>query len=368
MSTESPIVAVVGATGAVGREVLSILAERGHPRGAVVAFASDRSSGLAVPFGEGSVQTRALSHAALREADIAIFASSAEVAVRFAPGAAGAGVLCVDNSSAFRADPDVPLVVPEVNAGALAEGRAGGIVASPNCSTILLLVAIEPIRRAFGVEQVVVSTYQAVSGAGLAGMRELDEQAKASVEGRELSRSVFPEQCLFNCFVHESEIDPRTGFNGEEAKIIAEAGKIWGLGGGAPIVPTCIRVPVRRAHAESVFLRTSRPATIEQVRAVLRAGEGLELAEGSSAFPTPLRAGGGDRVLVGHLRRSPTARFGAGGGADEFVFWLCGDQLRKGAALNAVQIAAVLFPSLGAGRGGGRSRVRSVSVNDLVTT
>lgn len=344
----APIIAVVGATGAVGREALSILAERGHPAERVVALASDRSAGSEVAYADGALRVSALSHDAIARADAAIFAASSAVSREFAPPAARAGVVCVDNSSAFRMAPDIPLVIPEVN-GSVLEGRGHRLVANPNCSTILLLVGIEPIRREFGIEDLVVSTYQAVSGAGLPGLLELEEQARAFARESPLVRSVFPQQTLFNCFIHESEIEPDTGMNAEERKMIEETGKVWGLAHAAPITPTCVRVPVLRAHSESVTLRLGRPARVEDLRAALRAGEGVRLVDDPSvgAFPTPLEATGRDEVLVGRVRRARPGRGSADDGTStEFTLWLCGDQIRKGAALNAIQIAERLLPGL----------------------
>lgn len=342
-----PIVAVVGATGAVGREALSILAERRHPAERVVALASDRSAGAEVAYADRSLRVEAVSHEALARAGVAIFAASSEVSREFAPRAARAGVVCVDNSSAFRMDPEVPLVIPEVNGSMLERGRHT-LVANPNCSTILLLVGIEPIRRAFGVEDIVVSTYQAVSGAGLPGLAELEGQARAFARGEPIVSRVFPTQTLFNCFVHESDIEPDTGMNAEERKMIEETGKVWGLPHDAPITPTCVRVPVLRAHSESVTLRLRIPASVEGIRGALRAGEGVRLVDDPSvgAFPTPLDATGLDEVLVGRVRRARPARGSPESGSLDFTLWLCGDQIRKGAALNAIQIAEILCPGL----------------------
>lgn len=349
MSTDYPRIAVVGATGAVGREALAILAERGCPADRILALASARSAGRKLAFGETEVEVAELTDASLHAAEVAIFAASSDIARAFAPNAADAGVICVDNSSAFRMDPAVPLVVPEINADALAGGPR--LVANPNCSTIILLVGLEPIRKAFGIEHVVVSTYQAVSGAGIAAMEELEQQARAFAEGRPIEPGVFPQQCLFNVFIHESAIDPETGMNTEETKMLNETRRIWRLDRDPPIVPTCVRVPVLRAHSESVAVRLSRPATIDELREAVAAGDGVELIDdpASGRFPTPLMASNRDAVLAGRIKRAPTATLAPGGRADQFTLFLCGDQIRKGAALNAIQIADRLHPGMNQG-------------------
>jgi aspartate-semialdehyde dehydrogenase len=360
VSAEAPAIAVVGATGAVGREALTILAARGHPPERVRAFASPRSAGERLRYGERELVARQLAAAPLASVDGALFAADAETARAFAPAAVSAGVTVVDNSSAFRADPDVPLVVPEVNGSALRRDPPPRLVANPNCSTILLLVALEPLRRAFGVELVVVSTYQAVSGAGLAAMAELEEQVRAHVEGRAVAPRVFPEPCAFNVFPHESPVDPRTGLNGEEVKLLRETRRIWD-DAGARIVPTCARVPVMRSHSQSVTVTLCRPATEAEVRSALAAAPSVRVLDDRSAgvFPTPLRASGGDKVLVGRVRPAPCADSAGDGEAyATWCLWLCGDQLRKGAAGNAISILDALLgtpprrsPRRGDGRG-----------------
>lgn len=351
-------VAVVGATGAVGREVLAILAERGHPVSRVRALASERSAGAAVPYGDASVPVAALTADAFDGVDVAIFGASAEVAREFAPVAVRAGAVVIDNSSAFRMDPTVPLVVPEVNGdvldtpiqtlGGVASGpasRASRIIANPNCSTILLLVALHPLRRAFGVERIHVATYQAVSGAGLAAMDELREQAGEFLAGREATPRVFREPCAFNVFSHDSAIDVADGVNGEERKMIEESAKIWGE--RVPLTPTCVRVPVLRAHSQAVSVTLREAVTVEEARAVLGAAPGVRVMDDRAAndFPTPRKANGGDDILVGRIRHDPAFEPDAQGRSRQVCLWLCGDQIRKGAALNAVQIADRLTAS-----------------------
>ncbi len=339
MPIEAPLVGIVGATGAVGLELLSILAERGYPAERVLATASGRSIGDRLPFGAtDSVFVQAAEPEALGQADVVILASSSEVARSLAPDLVRRGCRVVDNSSAFRQDPDVPLVVPEVNLAEL--GPESKLVANPNCSTILLLVALEPLRRSFGVEQVVVSTYQAVSGAGRAAMDELRDQTLEVLSGREAQPSVFPEPCAFNVFPHESTLDPATGLCGEEQKIIQETHRIWGAT-AARVIPTCARVPVVRSHCQSVTVTLTRAATEQELRHAIGLADGVSVLDGAGqgGSPTSLAATGANDVLVGRLRRAPGAPERPSEKTRTFCLWLAGDQLRKGAALNAWQIA-----------------------------
>ncbi len=331
-------IAVVGATGLVGAEALAILAERGVDRSRVIAAASERSAGGAVAFGGDEVRVVGAESRALTGVDLALLCASAEVSRALTPGLLAAGVHVVDNSSAYRLDPSVPLVIPEVNGEALSGCPL--IVANPNCSTILLLLALEPLRRAFGVESIEVSTYQAVSGAGAAAVGELLAQVRAFGRGEPSRPSVFAEPCLFNVFSHDAAVDEVTGLNGEESKIIAESRRIW-LDRALPVSPTCVRAPTLRAHAQAVRVRLTRPATEHEVRGALRDGEGLSVVDdrAGNSFPTPLKAAGRDEVLVGRIRPDPSTGCGAEERCKAFQLFLCGDQLRKGAALNAVQIA-----------------------------
>lgn len=386
-------IAIVGATGAVGTEALRLLEERGIAAEKIVALASAKSEGAKVEYAGGRLCVRETTDEALEGVDLALFCASGAVSRRFIPGAVERGTLVVDNSSAFRMQDGVPLVVPEVN-GELIEGPDGHVprlIANPNCSTILLLVALEPLRRAFGIGRIVVSTYQAVSGAGAKGMEELVEQTReelatecggegsgsssarravstkrrfpgacedaaplatgARPPGEEtgsrlrsvLKGSVFPEQCAFNVFSHNSAVDVETGLNVEEQKLIDETRKIWNDPSVA-ISPTCVRVPVLRAHSESVTVTLREAATEEEVRAALRGGRGVEVIDdrAGNCFPTPRKASGRDEVLVGRVRKDPGFAADSRGRTTGFSLWLCGDQLRKGAALNAVQIAEVV--------------------------
>lgn len=332
-------VAVVGATGAVGREALAILAEWGHPIESVRALATEASAGQSLAYGATSLETRALTREALAETDVVLLAAGAGPARELAPELIRNGRRVVDNSSAFRMDPEVPLVVPEINGDAV--GRDTRLVANPNCSAILMLIALDPLRRAFGLERVVVSTYQAVSGAGLAAMRELEQQTRDVLDGGSARPDVFPEPCAFNVFPHESALDPATGLNEEETKMIREAQRVW-ADPELIVAPTCARVPVMRSHCQSLLVTLSRASTVPEVRAALAAGPGIEWhdADGAGTPPTALRATGTDGVHVGRLRGVPD-----GGEGRTFALWLAGDQLRKGAALNALQIARLLVES-----------------------
>jgi aspartate-semialdehyde dehydrogenase len=339
--------AVVGATGAVGREVLAILADLGVEGGRVRAFASSVDSGPTIRVGSLELPVVALPEdsgeiaTALNDVDVVIGAADAVTAARVREPAERVGCVFVDNSSAFRLDPSVPLVVPEVNPEDL-DGAC--TVASPNCSAILLATALEPLRRSFGIERVVVATYQAVSGAGFAAIAELERQSRAVLDGHPVRPSVFPELCAFNVFAHESEVDG-DGHNVEERKIVEEIRRIW-RAPDARIAPTCVRVPVRRAHSQAITVELGRPALEADVRAALTAGQGIEIVDDRDErrFPTPLRASGGDTVLVGRIRRAADARVEGGGGATrDFALFVCTDQLRKGAARNALQIAARLL-------------------------
>lgn len=340
--------AVVGATGAVGREVLQILSSRGIPHSHILALASENSVGTSIPYGDAHVQIEALADTSFAHSDLAIFAASADVARRYAPSAVAAGVVVVDNSSAFRLDPHIPLIVPEINGARLTRtATPPKLIANPNCSTVILLTAVDPLRRAFGVESIFVATYQAVSGAGLAAMDELRNQTKRVLDGHHPEPRFFKEPCAFNVFSHDSEVDVDTGLNVEERKIIDEARKIW-ADPTLAITPTCVRVPVLRAHTQAITVRLSRPATEAQVRAAFAAATGVQVIDERSTnrFPTPLAASGRDDVLVGRIRPDPAAvSAGPTRSGDAYTSWCllaCGDQLRKGAATNAIQITDLI--------------------------
>lgn len=333
-------IVVLGATGAVGREALALLAARGVPASHVRALASERSEGKELPYGAGVLRVSRIESESFRGVDVALLCATSDVARQWAPVAAREGCRVVDNSSAFRADARVPLVVPEINASLVTDDEM--LVANPNCSTILLLVALEPLRKRFGITRINVATYQAVSGAGAGGIEELDAQARASLEGRPLTSRVFAEPCAFNVFSHNSAVDLRTGLNGEETKMIAESRKIW----NDPLLaltPTCVRVPVFRAHSQAVTVQLAAPTSLDDVSDALHDGRGLRVIDDRlrNNFPTPLKASGGDDVLVGRVRQDPADASGR-----SWCLFISGDQLRKGAALNAVQIAELWRESL----------------------
>ena len=334
-STRFETVAVVGATGAVGAEFHAVLRRRRFPANRYRLFASPRSAGRMTPWLDGELPIEPLSATAFRDVDLALFSAGASVSREYAPIARDAGAIVVDNSSAFRMDPAVPLVVPEVNPDA-ARGHHG-ILANPNCSTIILAVALWPLTRLARIQRVVVSTYQAASGAGARALAELEAQTAAVLRGERATPEIFPEPCAFNVFSHNSALG-EDGFNLEERKLIDETRKIFSDPTIA-IAPTCLRVPVRRAHTETAAIEFAAPVSPEAVREALAAAPGLRVIDdrANNRFPTPLDASGQDDVLVGRIRQDPSVADGRG------VMLMCsGDQLLKGAALNAVQIAELL--------------------------
>lgn len=349
-----PTIALVGATGAVGRECLSILEQRRFPVGALRLLASARSAGSTIPFKGNANTVEELGPRSFDGVDLAFFAAGSETAKAFAPVALKAGAAVIDKSSAHRADPNCPLVIPEINGDLLAPYRVTatgprnpGIIAVPNCSTIILMVPLQPLRAAFGIERIVVSTYQAASGAGAAAMAELESQTRDVLAGRPAEPRIFKEPCAFNVFSHDSAIDPLTGDNGEEAKMTAETRRIWN-DPTTKVVATCVRVGVMRGHSESINVTLKTPATERQVRDALAAGQALRIVDdrAGNAFPTPLKASGGDDVLVGRIRPDPTQETVVRGGETLYRGWslfVSGDQLRMGAALTAVKIAERLL-------------------------
>ncbi len=324
-------VGVIGATGAVGRELVEVLGRRRFPVTGLRLFASGRSAGTRVktPLGETTIEE--FTPEAARDLDLALLAVSGDFAKAHAPGLVKAGVAVVDNSSAFRLQDDVPLVVPEVNAHALGEAR---LIANPNCTTAILVVALAPLHQAFGIRRVIVSTYQAASGAGAEGMAELERETKRFlVEGEAPRAEVFAHPLAFNVIPHIDSFQPN-GYTREEMKVVWETRKIMGLP-DLPVSCTAVRIPTMRVHAEAVTIETERPVTPDAAREVLRAAAGVRVVDDPAAklYPMPLTATGADDCEVGRIRRNLV--FGDHG-LDLFV---CGDQLLKGAALNAVQIA-----------------------------
>ncbi|MGZ4482359.1 MAG: aspartate-semialdehyde dehydrogenase [Gaiellales bacterium] len=325
-------VAVVGATGAVGPEVLSILAERGFPASEVVPFASARSAGSRVEFAGEQLEVRELGEDSLKGFDLALFSAGGATSRRHAPEAVLRGCVVIDKSSAFRMDPFVPLVVPEVNGDAVAAHR--GIVSNPNCSTIQLVMALKPLHDAVGIRHLTVATYQAVSGTGSSAMEELRTQSAETLAGNAVRASVYPHQIAFNvlpqCDAFEG--DETT----EETKLVRETQKILG-DAGIGISATCVRVPVWRSHSEAVWVETREPLTADGARELLARMPGVRVvdAPARSAYPMPSEATGIDEVLVGRIRADDSRPNG-------LAMWVVADNLRKGAALNGVQIAELL--------------------------
>jgi aspartate-semialdehyde dehydrogenase len=328
--------AIAGVTGAVGQEFLDILQERDFPFDSLKMLASSRSAGKKIEFKGKQYVVEELTKNSLTRVDIALFSAGAARSKEFAPAAVEAGAVVVDNSSAFRMDPEVPLVIPEINPQAIA--KHNGIIANPNCSTIIGIVPVWPLHRANPVKRMVVSTYQASSGAGRSAMLELEEQTREVLAGKKPTCKAFAYQIAFNVFSHDSALQPN-GYNQEEMKMVYETRKIFDCPEIA-VTCTCIRIPVFRAHCESINLEFTDPMTPDQVRDLLRTAPGVSLLDDRehNRFPMPIDATGKDDVLVGRIRQDESLPENRG-----INIWVAGDQLRKGAALNAVQIAEKLL-------------------------
>ena len=327
-------VAVIGATGNVGREMLNVLAERAFPVSEVVALASVSSIGKEVSFGDKTLKVKALDHYDFKGTDIALMSAGDKVSKVWSPKIAAAGALVIDNSSAWRMDRDVPLVVPEVNADAL-NGIKKGIIANPNCSTAQLVVALKPLHDYATIKRVVVSTYQSVSGAGKAPMDELFRQTRAVFVADPIEREHFTKQIAFNVIPHIQDFHD-SGFTNEEFKMMVETQKI--LDQNIQLVATCVRVPVFVSHSESVNIEFEKPITAEKARAILREAPGVLVVDKreDGGYITPIEAAGEDATFVSRIRKDPTVEHG-------LAMWVVSDNLRKGAALNAVQIAECLI-------------------------
>jgi aspartate-semialdehyde dehydrogenase len=332
----APVVAIVGATGAVGVELIRCLEERRFPLSELRLFASARSAGKTLSFRGQPLAVRELKEDSFRGVDIALFSAGGSTSKRFGPLAVEQGAVVVDNSSAFRMDPAVPLVVPEINPQAVSGHR--GIIANPNCSTIIAITPLWPVHRINRLRRVIVSTYQAASGAGAAAMEELRESTRAYLEGRPYENRVLPHPYAFNLFSHNTRIDPQTGYNEEETKVVRETHKIYG-DDSIRIAATCVRVPVLRAHSIAINFECERPITPEQVRDLMQTAPGVKLVDDPERnyFPMPKDASGQDPILVGRIRRDISDPSGR-----SIALFVAGDQLLKGAALNAVQIAELL--------------------------
>lgn len=333
MAKKSYGVAVVGVTGAVGQEILRVLERRKFPVSELVPLASERSAGTEVEFAGKKVKVRKLEAASFAGVEVAFFSAGATRSREFIPIARKAGAVVVDNSSAFRMNPEVPLVVPEVN-GDLLDGRPG-LIANPNCSAAILAVALAPLHQLAGLESVVVATYQSASGAGAKAMGELEQQVRDYAAGKELKAEVFPHVLAFNLFSHNSPMG-KDGYNEEEQKMVEETRKIFGLP-KLRMVPTCVRVPVPRAHSEAVVARFLKPISREAAKRALEGAAGVRLVDEpkKNLFPMPSHASGELDVFVGRVREVE-------GDPHSIAFFVSGDQLLKGAAWNAVQIAEEL--------------------------
>ena len=330
-------VAIVGATGAVGVEFLRCLAERRFPVKDLRLLASARSAGRELSFDGKALVVQELTEKSFDGVDIALFSAGGAISKRYAPIAVAAGAIVVDNSSAFRMDPEVPLVIPEINAGAIANHK--GIVANPNCAAIIAITPLWPIHQHNRIRRMNIATYQAASGAGAAAMDELADSTRAYLDGRSFQPKVLPHPYAFNLFSHNTAIDPATGYNDEETKVMRETRKIYG-DEELRLSATCVRVPVLRAHAAAVTFECERPIDEARVRALLANAPGVRIVDDRerNVFPMPRDASQQDDILVGRIRQDlgdPTGH--------SISLFVAGDQLLKGAALNAVQIAENLL-------------------------
>src|ERR1043166_3189796 len=328
-------VAVVGATGNVGREMLDILAERDFPADEVVAVASRRSQGTECSFGDNTLKVRALDHYDFSDVDICLMSAGGAVSKEWSPKIAAQGAGVIDNSSAWRMDPDVPLIVPGVNAAAIAGFKKKNIIANPNCSTAQLVVALKPLHDKARIKRVVVATYQSVSGAGKDAMDELDRQTRAIYTAGEIVTKKFPKRIAFNV-IPEIDVFMEDGSTKEEWKMVAETKKI--LDPKIKLVATCVRVPVFIGHSEAVAIEFEQPITADEARDVLRNAPGCLVIDKheNGGYVTPYEAAGEDATYISRVREDPTVENG-------LMLWVVSDNLRKGAALNAVQIAECLI-------------------------
>jgi len=331
-----PAVAIVGATGAVGVEMIRCLEQRRFPLAELRLLASARSAGKTLEFRGAPLTVGELTETSFAGVDLALFSAGSSVSRRFAPLAVRAGATVVDNSSAFRMDPQVPLVVPEINPQALRGHR--GIIANPNCTAIISITPLWPIHRANRIVRLLISSYQSASGAGAAAMEELRESTRAYLEGRAYPPRVLPHPYAFNVFSHNARIDPATGYNEEEIKVRDETRKIFG-DQELRVSATCIRVPVLRAHSVAINFECQRPISADDVRRLIADAPGVKLVDDRARnyFPMPRDASGGDPILVGRIRQDLSDP-----GGRSIALFVAGDQLLKGAALNAVQIAELL--------------------------
>ena len=336
MKKEKYNVAIVGATGAVGEQLREVLEERQFPVGELRLLASERSAGQFLPFNSRQLRVQVLNEESFKDVDIGLFSAGAKVSAKFAPLAAASGAVVVDNTSHFRMEADVPLVVPEVNSGEIAGYKQRGIIANPNCSTIQLVVALKPIHDAVRIKRVVVSTYQSVSGAGRKAMEELSQQVGALFSGKELKKEKFPHQIAFNCIPH-IDVFMESGYTKEEWKMVHETRKILAEP-FLPLTATTVRVPVFCGHSESVNVETVVKLSAAEARKILREAPGVIVADDpqNNVYPMAIDTTGKDATYVGRIREDDSV-------ANALNLWVVADNLRKGAALNAVQIAEILI-------------------------
>jgi aspartate-semialdehyde dehydrogenase len=336
MKKDSYNVAVVGATGAVGEQLREILEEREFPVGELRLLASERSAGQLLPFHGRQIRVDILKEDSFEDIDIGLFSAGGSVSAKFAPIAVAAGAVVIDNTAHFRMEPDIPLVVPEVNAKEISKYKARGIIANPNCSTIQMVVALKPIHDAARIKRVVVSTYQSVSGAGRKAMVELSHQVAALFNGKEIEKEKFPHQIAFNCIPH-IDVFLDSGYTKEEWKMINETRKILNEP-NLPVTATTVRVPVFCSHSESVNVETVVKLSAAETKRILREAPGVVLADvpEENIYPMAIEAVGKDATYVGRIREDNSV-------ANGLNLWVVADNLRKGAALNAVQIAEILI-------------------------
>lgn len=338
MSTSSgKHLAIVGATGAVGQEMLDCLEERNFPVSELTLLASARSAGKEIPFRGSLIKVKELTHDSFAGVDIALFSAGGGLSLEYAPSATAAGAVVIDNSSAFRMDPGVPLVIPEINPDAV-QDRPKNIIANPNCTSIITLMALYPLHRLFGLKSVIASSYQAVSGSGAQGIIELDEQIKALAAGGEITpemKKVYPHQIASNV-IPQVDVFTENGYTKEELKMHFESRKILSLP-DLNVTCTCVRVPVHRSHCVSVTAVFENPVDVAQARAAYQGMPGTRAVDDPSKnlYPVPLDSTKGNDCLVGRIRKDMVLE-------NALTLWVTGDQVRKGAALNAVQIAELL--------------------------
>jgi aspartate-semialdehyde dehydrogenase len=336
MRGKSYAVAVAGATGAVGLEMIKTLEQRNFPVGSIKLLASERSEGKELRFNGKPVKVERLTKDSFKGIQVALFSAGASRSLEFAPAAAASGAVVVDNSSAFRMDPEIPLVVPEVNPHAIAQYKKRGIIANPNCSTIQMVVALKPIHDAARIKRIVVSTYQAVSGTGLKAIDELLAQTRALLASQEIQKKVYPHQIAFNCLPH-IDVFLDNGYTKEEMKMVNETRKIM-EDPSIRVTATTVRVPVVHSHSESVNIETEKKITPQEVRELLSKAPGIKVVDNPALneYPLAIHAAGRDETFVGRIREDDSIPNGIN-------LWVVSDNVRKGAALNAVQIAEILI-------------------------